>query len=286
MQGLERERLQEFAAAPRWYHSVDLGNGIITNGTYDHRPHLDRYGLPADLRGLSVLDVGTADGYFAFESEKRGAREVVALDRNRFDGTISTDVAPARHQIYADKYGRAARDRDAFRDVYLALDTPPGHQFLALKRLLGSKVEYVNGDAYKLDALDRKFDLVICGDLIEHLKHPLLALEGLAATTGQLCVIALSSAVRGGGSGLRARVGAVWSSLGARALGLPRCEPDRLVRYAGDGGGSFFHFTEGAFMRALRASGFGEVEVFARFDLYNRRHDTGNWHVIYHCRPL
>jgi tRNA (mo5U34)-methyltransferase len=40
--------------------------------------------LPEDLRGNRVLDVGTYDGYFAFEAERRGA-EVVAIDVNPED---------------------------------------------------------------------------------------------------------------------------------------------------------------------------------------------------------
>jgi len=40
--------------------------------------------LPADLSGRRALDVGTFDGFWAFELERRGA-EVVAADLERFD---------------------------------------------------------------------------------------------------------------------------------------------------------------------------------------------------------
>jgi len=66
-------------AAVSWYHTVELGNGIVTPGQYDLRPYLDRYGLPASLAGQSALDLGTASGFFAFELERRGAR-VTATD--------------------------------------------------------------------------------------------------------------------------------------------------------------------------------------------------------------
>src|SRR5713226_3425572 len=56
-----------------WYHTVDLRNGLVTPGCYDYRPSLPKFGFPADLSGMSVLDVGSATGYFAFEFERRGA---------------------------------------------------------------------------------------------------------------------------------------------------------------------------------------------------------------------
>ena len=39
-----------------------------------------RGNLPDDLTGATVLDVGTTNGGFAFEAERRGAVRVVAVD--------------------------------------------------------------------------------------------------------------------------------------------------------------------------------------------------------------
>jgi 23S rRNA G2069 N7-methylase RlmK/C1962 C5-methylase RlmI len=33
-----------------------------------------------DLRGKTVLDIGAYDGFFSFEAERRGAKQVVAMD--------------------------------------------------------------------------------------------------------------------------------------------------------------------------------------------------------------
>src|SRR6266540_1871728 len=77
-----RARVREYD----WYHSIELAPGLVTEGTFDHRPYVDRYGLPGDLSGRRALDVGTFDGFWAFELERRGAR-VDALD----------DVVAARH---------------------------------------------------------------------------------------------------------------------------------------------------------------------------------------------
>src|SRR5262245_60846389 len=61
-----------------WYHAVDLGGGLVTPGDYDYRGQVGAFGLPADLSGKRVLDVGSATGFFAFEFERRGA-EVVSV---------------------------------------------------------------------------------------------------------------------------------------------------------------------------------------------------------------
>jgi 2-polyprenyl-3-methyl-5-hydroxy-6-metoxy-1,4-benzoquinol methylase len=61
------------------YHRLDLGDGRVIRGTYDMTRYIDQYGIPDDLRGQTVLDVGTASGYFALECAARGA-DVTAID--------------------------------------------------------------------------------------------------------------------------------------------------------------------------------------------------------------
>src|SRR3954469_4520785 len=63
-----------------WYHTLELGNGVVTKGMFDHRPHMKHYPIPADLTGKRCLDGATMDGYWAFEMERRGAASVTALD--------------------------------------------------------------------------------------------------------------------------------------------------------------------------------------------------------------
>src|SRR5205085_7842084 len=59
-----------------WYHTVDLGDGLVTPGDYDLRPHLADYHFPESMHGMTVLDVGSATGFFAFEFERRGANVI------------------------------------------------------------------------------------------------------------------------------------------------------------------------------------------------------------------
>ena len=71
--GLERTGL---------YHSFRLPDGRILEGAVSLRyleGRVASFGLPEDLTGERVLDIGPWDGYFTFEMERRGA-EVTAID--------------------------------------------------------------------------------------------------------------------------------------------------------------------------------------------------------------
>ena len=68
------------AEAIRWYHTIDLGGGVVTRGIDDSPFRLARLDLPQSLAGLTVLDIGAWDGFFSFEAERRGAARVVAAD--------------------------------------------------------------------------------------------------------------------------------------------------------------------------------------------------------------
>src|SRR5436190_7114492 len=73
-------RLTDRVASVPWYHSLPLPGGIVTPGSFDMLDELGRLPFPASLQGLRCLDVATADGFWAFEMERRGAAEVVAID--------------------------------------------------------------------------------------------------------------------------------------------------------------------------------------------------------------
>lgn len=74
------EALRREVESIRWWHTIDLGNGVVTPGEGGSPALLERMHMPADLTGKSVLDIGTFDGFFAFEAERRGAERVVAVD--------------------------------------------------------------------------------------------------------------------------------------------------------------------------------------------------------------
>jgi SAM-dependent methyltransferase len=70
---------------PFWSHTFALNRaeGIYTPGAArDHRYRVSA--LPEDFAGMSVLDVGCFDGFYAFLAERRGAERVVAVDNEQY----------------------------------------------------------------------------------------------------------------------------------------------------------------------------------------------------------
>ncbi|HEX2016146.1 MAG TPA: class I SAM-dependent methyltransferase [Solirubrobacteraceae bacterium] len=163
----EAERQQKVRDR-RWYHTIELGPGLVTPGCVDLRPHVDRYGLPERLDGLRVLDVGTADGFWAFELERRGA-EVVALD---VDEDSECDWPPRR---------RPASFSADFR----------GAGFELAREILDSQAKRVHCNVY--DASPERlglFDLVFCASVLVHLRDQLLAAERLASVCAGRLILA------------------------------------------------------------------------------------------------
>jgi tRNA (mo5U34)-methyltransferase len=75
--------LAEEIAAQYWWHSIDLGNGIVTSGRKSARRIATEFANTfgkLDLTGRSVLDVGAWAGGFSVEAKRRGAARVVAVD--------------------------------------------------------------------------------------------------------------------------------------------------------------------------------------------------------------
>jgi tRNA (mo5U34)-methyltransferase len=153
---LKRDEIEREVAKVRWYHSIDLGQGIITPGVFDTRDTLGRLGLPADLGGQTVLDVGAWDGFYSFEAERRGASRVLATDHFCWSGP--------------------------------GWGTKAG--FDCARKVLDSKVEDLDIDV--LDLSPEKagiWDVVLFLGVLYHLPHPLLALERVASVTGKRLVL-------------------------------------------------------------------------------------------------
>ena len=119
---------------------------------------------------MRCLDVGTWDGFWAFEMEKRGAAEVVAID---LDDEADLDWPPRRRPVKGS-------------DPLIFRGQTPSHRrgdgFRELRSRLGSSVERVELSVY--DATPERlgsFDLVFCGSVLIHLRDQLLALERIAS---------------------------------------------------------------------------------------------------------
>jgi tRNA (mo5U34)-methyltransferase len=153
-----------------WYHTLELGDGVVTRGMFDHRPVLDRYPIPADLTGKRCLDVATMDGFWAFEMERRGAASVTALD---LEDPEQLDWPAAL---------RGDHDK--------SMDETKAERFELARRALGSKVERVLMSAYDLSPALGTFDFVFCGDLLLHLKDPITPVENIRSVcTGSAVIV-------------------------------------------------------------------------------------------------
>jgi tRNA (mo5U34)-methyltransferase len=151
--------LAQRAGKISWYHTLELAPGVLTDGEFDLRPWVDRYGLPARLDGQRALDLGSFDGFWAFELERRGAAEVIALD---LDDEADLDWPPRR---------RPASFRGLLR----------GEGFRLAHESIGSSVQRVTCSIYDADPTELgTFDLVICGSVLMHLRDQLGALEQVA----------------------------------------------------------------------------------------------------------
>lgn len=136
--GFDRDR---FFDGVNWFQTWQVFDGVFTPGHNDVAALCDRLGLPADLTGTRVLDIGAWNGCLSFECERRGAREVLALGPER----------------------------------------PSHSGFYRLRDAVGStRVRYRLGTVYDLDPEQiGTFDLVLFCGVLYHLRYPLLGIDNL-----------------------------------------------------------------------------------------------------------
>jgi tRNA (mo5U34)-methyltransferase len=133
------ERVRELAP---WFHNLTL-DGVETApdhflGDYPSAKwHRFAHAIPQDLRGRTVLDIGSNAGFYAIEMKRRGADRVVAMEPN------------PRYLAQA-KFAAEVSDCD---------------------------IEFRQCSIYDLPSLRETFDIVLCMGVVYHLRYPLLALD-------------------------------------------------------------------------------------------------------------
>ena len=146
----------EIAALGPWFHNLHLPDGRETAPDHslgDFPAFKWRQlapALPADLTGWRALDIGCNAGFYAFELARRGA-EVLAIDH---DERYLRQAEWARRQLG-----------------------------------LEEQVELRRMSVYDLVRLQERFDLVLFLGVLYHLRHPLLALDIVAARTERLLAL-------------------------------------------------------------------------------------------------
>ena len=132
---------------PFWFHTFALNRaeGIYAPGyARDHRYSVPA--IPESFDGLSVLDIGTFDGFYAFLAEARGAGRVVAVDNEQYREWVSS------------RWG---------------VELQGGEGFAAIRELLDSEVDYQRIDAFDLDELEETFDFIFCFGILHRVENPL-----------------------------------------------------------------------------------------------------------------
>ena len=173
----ERQDLQSRVDSVPWYHSIDFGEGIRSQG----RSQLDpRFEYLPEFSGKSVLDIGTWDGLYAFYAERKGARRVVAIDDYAWMISFEERDAYWSDVRQAGSYVDPLREKD-FYDPSL----PGMAAFRLAKELLNSSVEPVACDFMTADpdVLGGPFDVTLFMGVLYHLQSPYGALQKVRQLT-------------------------------------------------------------------------------------------------------
>lgn len=174
-----------------WYHTVELGQGLVTPGTYDHRTQVPNFRFPEDMSGMDVLDIGSATGFFSFEFERRGAKVVSVdvpsiSDYDRFPFEDPKDTIEKLAYMAQDQSAYTPDEYEAVfgdstpEDIYRYVTDGP---FKLCHQVLKSGVERRYARIYDVADTDlgpEQFDLVCVGDVLVHTLHPVEALAAVA----------------------------------------------------------------------------------------------------------
>ena len=128
---------------------MEFSIGETTPGDWDLRPTATEIPWP-DLAGKRCVDIGTADGFWAFELERRGAASVLATDQ------------PSPFQ---------QRCKPRFDEA---------------KAKLGSAVEYRAVDVHDLDG---EFDVAFMGFVLQMVEDPITALRRVCEVAHTLLLL-------------------------------------------------------------------------------------------------
>lgn len=178
-----KEILQQKIDSTKWFHTMDLpymlsvdddapARGYIkTPGIVNHcnwKLATERFGIPEDLTGKDIIDIGAYDGYFSFVAANRNAHSVLAIDPLQ-------DCSNIEHKASAFRIARTALELDE-KVAFLHTD--------------------LEGRSHDVDMYDISFYFGV----LYHVTNPLQELKHLHAITREyalietaICTVPLSS---------------------------------------------------------------------------------------------
>jgi 2-polyprenyl-3-methyl-5-hydroxy-6-metoxy-1,4-benzoquinol methylase len=252
--------LKELFEKGKWYHCF-RHESLISNGAWDVERYIDQYGFDRNYAGRTVLDVGSSDGYFSLWMKEHGAARVCAVDSNKYDGSPAIAASNFSIQNYEQKYAQYPDDYARFHAIYESYGLTTANKLLLMAKLKSLEVEFHNGTIYDLRPYGQ-FDVVMCNDLLEHLRDPITAIEQLYFAAQEKCIITVSSAMKTN-----------WFNRGQAVL-----------TYQGHiSGGSFYSLSEASAIAMCKAAGFKDVRVVSRFKMENRMDRVSNPHFVLHA---
>ncbi len=181
----------EFSAVEPWplprredclfYHSMTYPGGDSVDGAWDIRGLFGQYIGNFPISGKTVLDVGTAGGFIAFEAEQAGA-VVTALDASH---ASQFDRLHFGNSTYHLDRAAAVLEGEAWLSRLKA-------GFWYSWNRYGSAVDVLYAPLTHLPYLEQKFDVVIAGAILEHLADPVSTIGNLARLAREAVIIAFT----------------------------------------------------------------------------------------------
>jgi len=162
-----------------FYHTLDLPGIGVVEGVWDLRGRFDDYIGGVELKGKSVLDVGTGNGFLTFEAEKRGASEVVSFD---IGDAKFQHLLPFKDSLYY-------TDHQYWRTCASASYERWKNGYWMAHRLYRSRALAYYGDVYELPTELGLFDVTIIGSVLDHLRDQISAMGSVARLTRSTMVI-------------------------------------------------------------------------------------------------
>ena len=150
-----------FDSVDGWYHYFKIGNVETTNTrtTMNYQMWVSQI-IPTDLNGMKILDIGANDGFYSFLCESRGAKRILAIDRNQPE--LTDTYLKGENVCQYDTILKNKRQEERFQ---------------VLKKILNSKVDYKIMNVYDLDSINETFDTALFFGVYYHLENPVLAFQ-------------------------------------------------------------------------------------------------------------
>jgi len=153
----------------QYWHTFDFPE-FKTKGLDNSPEKLKSIKMPEDLTGWSVLDIGAWDGYFSFVAERRGAKEVIAIDSPAYSWNEERIIIGGKEIKQNGKLG-----------------------FETARKLMLSKVIDIEAELDEIANIiyngKTSWDLVLALGILYHTKDPYKFIRDLYKITNKLLIL-------------------------------------------------------------------------------------------------